>query len=83
MTTLTTRSVPVHLEEDASLQPLPWRRMAWVTWRQHRVALVGLAVLLGALGGVPVAPRPPDAPRLRNRHRVPPSQLRCLRECDQ
>ena len=23
--------------------------MAWVTWRQHRVALVGLAVLLGAL----------------------------------
>jgi len=49
MTTLTTRSVPVHLEEDASLLPLPWRRMAWVTWRQHRVALVGLAVLLGAL----------------------------------
>ena len=49
MTTLTTRSVPVHLEEDESLQPLPWRRMAWVTWRQHRVALVGLAVLLGAL----------------------------------
>jgi hypothetical protein len=49
MTTLTTRSVPVHLEEDASLQPLPWRRMAWVTWRQHRVALVSLAVLLGAL----------------------------------
>ena len=49
MTTLTTRSVPVHLEEDASLLPLPWRRMVWVTWRQHRVALVGLAVLLGAL----------------------------------
>ncbi len=49
MTTLTTRSVPVHRDEDASLQPLPWRRMAWVTWRQHRVALVGLAVLLGAL----------------------------------
>ncbi len=49
MTTLTTRSVPVLLEEDASLQVLPWRRMAWVTWRQHRVALVGLAVLLGAL----------------------------------
>ena len=49
MTTLTMRSVPVHLEEDTSLLPLPWRRMAWVTWRQHRVALVGLAVLLGAL----------------------------------
>jgi len=23
--------------------------MAWVTWRQHRSALIGLAVLLGAL----------------------------------
>jgi ABC-2 family transporter protein len=49
MTTLTMRSVPVHLEEDEKLQPLPWRRMAWVTWRQHRVALVGLAILLGAI----------------------------------
>ena len=49
MTTLTTLTVPVHLEEDASLPPLPWRRMAWVTWRQHRVALVGLTILLGAL----------------------------------
>ena len=49
MTTLTMRTVPVHLEEDESLSPLPWRRMAWVTWRQHRVALVGLAVLLGAV----------------------------------
>jgi ABC-type transport system involved in multi-copper enzyme maturation permease subunit len=28
---------------------VPWRRMAWVTWRQHRFALAGLAVLLGAL----------------------------------
>jgi len=47
MTTLAALPAPVHLE-DASLQPLPWRRMAWVTWRQHRVALVGLAVLLGS-----------------------------------
>ena len=49
MTTLTMRTVPVHLEEDVSLQPLPWRRMTWVTWRQHRVALIGLAVLLSAI----------------------------------
>ena len=48
MTTLTTRSVPVHQEEDASLQPLPWRRMAWVTWRQHRAALAGVAAFVGA-----------------------------------
>ena len=33
---------------DASLPPLPWRRMAWVTWRQHRLTLAGVAVLLGA-----------------------------------
>jgi hypothetical protein len=36
-------------EDDASLRPLPWRRMAGVTWRQHRIALAGVAVLLGAL----------------------------------
>ena len=36
-------------EDDASLQPLPWRRIAWVTWRQHRIALTGVAVFLGAL----------------------------------
>ncbi len=35
--------------EDAGLRPLPWRRMAWVSWRHHRVALGGVAVFLGAL----------------------------------
>src|SRR5690242_14308207 len=34
---------------SARLRPLPWRRMAWVTWRQHRFALGGVTVLLGAL----------------------------------
>jgi hypothetical protein len=34
---------------DARLRPLPWRRMAGVTWRQHRITLAGVAVLLGAL----------------------------------
>jgi hypothetical protein len=46
MTALTTPARPKH---DASLRPVPWRRMAWVTWRQHRTALVGVAVFLGAL----------------------------------
>jgi len=32
-----------------ALRPVPWRRMAWVTWRQHRAALAGVAVFLGAL----------------------------------
>jgi hypothetical protein len=37
------------LEKDANPRPLPWRRMAWVTWRHHRIALGGVAVFLGAL----------------------------------
>ena len=49
MTVLTTLTVPTRQEDDASLRPLPWRRMAWVTWRQHRTALAGMAALLGAL----------------------------------
>jgi hypothetical protein len=36
-------------EDDARLRPVPWRRMAGVTWRQHRFTLAGVAVLLGAL----------------------------------
>jgi hypothetical protein len=36
-------------EDHISLRPVPWRRMAWVTWRQHRFALAGVAALLGAL----------------------------------
>jgi hypothetical protein len=40
---------PARPQRDARLRPLPWRRMAWVTWRQHRLALSGVAVLLGAL----------------------------------
>jgi uncharacterized protein YneF (UPF0154 family) len=47
MTALTVPARPE--EEDASLRPVPWRRMAWVTWRQHRFALGGVAALLGAL----------------------------------
>ncbi|HEX6525561.1 MAG TPA: hypothetical protein VF070_36955 [Streptosporangiaceae bacterium] len=47
MTAMTMRARPD--EDDARLRPLPWRRMAGVTWRQHRTALVGVVVLLGAL----------------------------------
>jgi ABC-2 family transporter len=42
-------TVPARLEKDAHPRPVPWRRMAWVTWRQHRIALGGVAVFLGAL----------------------------------
>src|SRR5580693_629 len=46
MTALTMPTRPGH---DTRLRPVPWRRMAWVTWRQHRAALAGVAVFLGAL----------------------------------
>jgi hypothetical protein len=46
---VTTLTIPARLEEDANPRPLPWRRMAWVTWRHHRIALGGVAVFLGAL----------------------------------
>ena len=46
---MTALTAPARPEEHASPRPLPWRRMAWVTWRQHRIALVGAATFLGAL----------------------------------
>jgi ABC-type transport system involved in multi-copper enzyme maturation permease subunit len=46
---MTALTVPARPEEDAAPRPLPWRRMAWVTWRQHRIALAGVAVLFGGL----------------------------------
>jgi ABC-2 family transporter protein len=46
---MTALTMPVRPGHDADLRPVPWRRMAWVTWRQHRTALVGAAALLGAL----------------------------------
>jgi hypothetical protein len=46
---MTTLTVPARPQEDATLQPVPWRRMAWVTWRQHRFALGGVVVFLGVL----------------------------------
>ena len=48
MTALTTPSRP-DSADDAGPRPLPWRRMGGVTWRQHRAALAGMAVLLCAL----------------------------------
>ena len=41
--------VPVRPAKDEGLRPLPWRRMAWVTWRHHRGAMGGVAVFLGVL----------------------------------
>jgi ABC-type transport system involved in multi-copper enzyme maturation permease subunit len=45
---MTALTMPARPKHDAGLRPVPWRRMAWVTWRQHRAALGGVAVFLGA-----------------------------------
>ena len=45
---MTALTMPARPKHDAGLRPVPWRRMAWVTWRQHRAALGGAAVFLGA-----------------------------------
>jgi len=45
---MTALTMPARPKRDASLRPMPWRRMAWVTWRQHRAALGGVVVFLGA-----------------------------------
>jgi len=46
---MTALSVSARAEDDASLRPVPWQRMGWVTWRQHRATLGWVVVFLGAL----------------------------------
>jgi len=46
---MTAPTMPAQPGEDTIPRPVPWRRMAGVTWRQHRLALAGVAGLLGAL----------------------------------
>ena len=45
---MTTLTVPARPKHDGGPRPVPWRRMAWVSWRQHRAALAGVAAFLGA-----------------------------------
>jgi hypothetical protein len=45
VTTLTERPQP---GREATVRPVPWRAMGWVTWRQHRFTLAGVIVVLGA-----------------------------------
>ena len=46
MTALTTSAQP---GRSTMLRPLPWRRMLWVTWRQHRATLLSVTGLFAAL----------------------------------
>jgi ABC-type transport system involved in multi-copper enzyme maturation permease subunit len=46
---MTVAAIPRQPDQAARLRPVPWWRMAWVTWRQHRLMLAGVAAFLGAL----------------------------------
>jgi hypothetical protein len=47
---MTAMATPAQPAPEASLRPVPWRGMAWVSWRQHRATLAGLVAVLGAAG---------------------------------
>jgi len=46
---MTVLTVPAQPGQDYAPRPLPWRRMAWVTWRQHRATLISLPAVLAAV----------------------------------
>jgi len=46
---MTVLTMPAPSSQDTALRPVPWRRMAWVTWRQHRPTLISLPAVLGAV----------------------------------
>jgi hypothetical protein len=52
VTTVAMSAVP---HQDDSFQgPVPWRRMAWVIWRQHRLSIAGVVGLLAAAAALVV-----------------------------
>jgi len=46
---MTVLTIPAQPSQATVLRPVPWRRMAWVTWRQHRPTLISVPALLGAV----------------------------------
>ena len=47
---MTALTVPAQPLQDAAPRPLPWHRMLWVTWRQHRPTLLSVPGLFAAVG---------------------------------
>ena len=45
---MTAAAIPARRERPA-VRAVPWTRLAWVTWRQHRATLAGAAAFLGAI----------------------------------
>src|SRR6266568_3194185 len=44
---MTASTITTRAPRSARRRPVPWTRLAWVTWRQHRPALTGAAAFLG------------------------------------
>jgi ABC-type transport system involved in multi-copper enzyme maturation permease subunit len=42
-------TLPAQPGQDTAPRPLPWRRMAWVTWRQQRATLISVPAVLAAV----------------------------------
>jgi ABC-type transport system involved in multi-copper enzyme maturation permease subunit len=53
MTTVAMCAVPQH--DQARSPRVPWRRMAWVIWRQHRAGIAGVLLLLAMAAAFVVA----------------------------
>ena len=46
---MTVLTLPAQPGQSTAPRPLPWRRMAWVTWRQQRATLISGPAVLGAV----------------------------------
>jgi len=46
---MTVLTLPAGPQQDSKLRPVPWRRMVWVTWRQHRPTLLSVPAVLGVV----------------------------------
>jgi hypothetical protein len=46
---MTTLNMPAPSRRAATPRPVPWRRLAWVSWRQYRLSAAAAAVFLGAM----------------------------------
>ena len=49
---MTTAMSTVTRRERARSRRVPWRRMAWIIWRQHRLTIAGVLALLAAAAAV-------------------------------
>jgi hypothetical protein len=42
-------TLPAQPGQETAPPPVPWRRMAWVAWRQHRATLISVPAVLAAV----------------------------------